>query len=61
MRCNKVSYNQEENNSEGKKQYSLTVDQAEYLPVKDVNIFLTDAKNSEVGVRLGQVCFGNSY
>lgn len=57
---NNVAWQQEEKN-DGKKKYRLTVDQPDYLPVKDIEIFLTDAKNSEIGVRLGRVCFGHSY
>lgn len=51
----------ERSKQEGKKEYILEVNEAEYLPVKDVDIFLTDAKQSAVGVQLGRVCFGDSY
>lgn len=61
IHCNDPAYQQEENTELGKKEYTLMVDQSEYLPVKDVDIFLTDAANSEVGIRVGRVCFGNSY
>lgn len=51
----------ERSKQEGKKEYILEVNKAEYLPVKDIDIFLTDAKQSAVGVQLGRVCFGDSY
>ena len=45
----------------GEKEFSLEVNNSEYLPVKDVNLYLTDASHSAVGVQLGQLCFGDYY
>ena len=49
---------QEERSEQGKADYILAVKHPEYLPVNDIDVFLTDASQSAVGVQLGRACFG---
>ena len=45
----------------GRKEFSLEVNDSNNLPVKDIEVYLTDARQAAVGVQLGRVCFGSSY
>lgn len=45
----------------GRKEFSLEVNDSNNLPVKDIEVYLTDARQAAVGIQLGRVCFGSSY